>query len=339
MIHTIQMYTSLTKREKASIERYYGKSLYLIMKEIEEIFNEQDITLNLKKFSATDMYNVYLEVDVIKLLKKQDGVITEKDYPQADTIIEEIEQRLLLWEIDRSFVLIRIDYRLDVKVADEAHRKYLFKLWNKLAAKYYHMKKCNRPKVDSNHVQSVPFETTLYFNSKSICVIAYDKEQERQDKGIQAENYEKDVLRFEVRLFNAHLKNMKYGKKRSKTLEAYWNKDVYKSYIYKYVVQLFGTDPFYKIYYARKMIRASSYSVKEQQKLETFLTDISKYGVEGIIGYRTKLEWNYKQYSRYQMKKYSKMLSDLGINMILIPQNEAATLGKIPNPLGKFKEI
>nr|WP_307991269.1 phage/plasmid replication protein [uncultured Niameybacter sp.] len=339
MIHTIQMYTSLTKREKACIERYYRKSLYFIIKEIEEIFKEHDITLNLKKFSATDTYNLYLETDVIKLLKKQDGVITEEDYSEADKIIHEIEQQLLLWELERNFILIRIDYRLDVKVENEVQRKYLFKLWNKLAAKYYHMKKCNRPKVDTAHVESVPFETTIYFNSKSICVTVYDKEQERQDKGIQAEEYEKNVLRFEVRLMNAHLKNMKSGKKREKTLEAYWKEEVYMSYMQKYVVRLFGTDPFYKIYYARKMIRTSLYPEKEQQKLETFLTDISKYGVEGVIGYRTKLEWDYKQYSRYQMRKYSRMLAQLGINMILVPQNEVAALGKIPNPLAIFRGV
>lgn len=339
MIHTIQMYTSLTKSEKAFIEETYGKSLYAVMKEIEEVFKEQDITLNLKKFPATDTYNLYFETDVIKLLGKIDGVIRADDYQVANRMIQEIEQRLLLWEINRNFILIRIDYRFDVSVANEVHRKYLFKLWNKLAAKYYHMKKCNRPKVEANHIESVPFETTLYFNSKSICVTVYDKEQERQDKGIQAEEYEKDVLRFEVRLMNAHLKNMKSGKKRAKTLEAYWKEEVYRSYMQKYVARLFGTDPFYKIYYARKMIRASSYSAKEQQKLETFLTDVSKYGVEGVIGYRTKLEWDYKQYSRYQMRKYSRMLAQLGINMILVPQNEVATLGKIPNPLAIFRGV
>lgn len=337
MIHTIQMYVSLTGKEKAMIEGYYKRPLYVLIQEIEDAFKDKDITLNLKKFYATDTYNLYLETDVIKLLGKKDGVIVEDDFQEANKIIQEIEERLRLWELERNFILIRIDYRLDVKVENEMQRKYLFKLWNKLAAKYYHMKKCNRPKIEVDNIESKPFETTLYFNSKSICVTAYDKEQERKDKGIPLEKYEEGVLRFEVRLFNAHLKNMKYGKKRVKTLEAYWKEEAYTTYIYKYIVRLFGTEPFYKIYYARQIIRKSHYKPKEQEKLETFLIDISRYGVEGIIGYRAKLEWDYKQYSRYQMKKYNSMLKELGINMILVPQNEVAQLGTVANPLERFR--
>ena len=96
MVHTIQLYVGLTEREKNIIEGYHRKRLYKILKEIEGIYEEYDVSLNLKKFEVTRTYNIYLETDVINLLGKKDGIIEEEDYEQVNKIIKDIEQRLLI---------------------------------------------------------------------------------------------------------------------------------------------------------------------------------------------------------------------------------------------------
>lgn len=70
------------------------------------------------------------------------------------------------------------------------HKKSYKYLYNKTVDKFGFKKKFNK------------YDTTIYFNSKSIQSKIYDKEIERKDNVEIIKDYEKDVLRFEVAIRN-----------------------------------------------------------------------------------------------------------------------------------------
>lgn len=336
MIHTIQFYLNLSKKDICFLEDYHEDSFINLLSCVEHTF--EGVTLNLVPFNTTHTYNLYLIVDLISFLGKKDGVITENDLIPTLHQITSLEQYLLA-SLDLKFTLIRLDYRVDIYLSDSSYREAIFDLWQKLARKYYHLKKCtcskSKPEVDLERIkQSTPFKTSLYFNSKSLVVIAYDKEAERISKKIPPKNFEKGILRFEIRLNNSHLNNMKHNKKRPKELTAYFNYNTYLEYINKYLIRIFGRGDYYKIYQAKKLINFSSFTLKKQEKLIHFLKDISCNTLENSLSYQDNCTT--PKYSRYTFKTYSNDLASLGINPILIPQNHATLPSHLPNPLAQF---
>lgn len=335
MIHTLEFYCNISGKEKLEIEKRFNKGIKRVIRELEQRF--PNFSLRVGRPFGNKSHNIYLNMDVIELLERENGVIIQSDYQEVQEKIEQFECQLF-GRGNKKFVLNRIDYRLDVKVPSVEQRELLFKQWNKLAEKYGFMHKRTKQKEFQEqdgknvYVKSKKFKSTIYIASKALCICLYDKEAERIAKKQPIKPYEKDILRFEVRLMTRHLAYKARSKKIKRSLEAYFNQEIYKLYINKYVLDIFGTGHFYKINKVREMLAASIFSSKEQEKLTIFLKAISRRGIEGVIGYRATKK-NEKGYSRYLMQKHKTQLEEMGINIILLPVRTKVVDNVLINPL------
>ena len=129
-----------------------------------------------------------------------------------------------------------------------------------------------------------------------------------------------------------HLAYKARNKKINRTLKEYFTNDIYNLYIQKYVLDIFGIGDFYKINKVREKLLESNMTSKQQENLITFLKDVSKKGIEGVLGYR-KQKKNQNGYSRYLVQKYKRLLDELGINMIMLPIRTRSSGDILVNPL------
>ena len=247
MIHTIQLYCYISLEEIKQAEVLYELAISDIIKKLEGQYN--GVRIALKKIGLGKEYIVYLFLDAIKLLSKAD--ITERDYNLIQQEIDNISKGLCLNKTNNGFTLLRLDYRYDVQVEDIRVREFLFKLYEKSIERYRFLKRCNGKKKVV-YGKGVKYKTTCYFNSRSLVIAIYDKEAERSAKGEKVEVFEEEVLRFEVRLLNNHLKNNKRNKGITKTLEAYMKQEMYLDYMYKYIRKILQPGDYYTIREARK---------------------------------------------------------------------------------------
>ncbi|MGL5676407.1 MAG: hypothetical protein ACRDDX_08325 [Cellulosilyticaceae bacterium] len=318
MIHTIQLYTALTLDQVKTIEEAYKLDIKEITKQVE--VNYEGVVINFFSSNLNHTYFISLFIDAVKLLGTADIRATDCIYIQK--VIDAITDDLQL-PTECLFNLTRIDYRLDIAIKNKTEREFMFKLYNKLFTKYRFLKMCNRKKINksSGVTTTEPFKSTVYFSSKSVTVTVYDKEKEREAKSEAPEDYEKDILRFELRLNNKHL-NYKKKKGIPKTLQFYMNEKTYEEYMQHYLYSIFGKDDYYNLREARKIMEQKLVKEKDKKEIEAFLIRVSKSSLEGVR----------KDYSHYKIKKILNLLNDLEINPILIPIN-AGMPGRIRNPL------
>ena len=320
MLHTAKFYCRLEDQEVSGLTRKFKEKTDLLSKKIDG--HSPGITTALKKNTFGWSLSIY--VDFIKLLGKAD--ISEKD---AAVATNKINQFLMFVFGDESkeITLTRIDYRFDAVVTDKNHRQLLLKLYRKSYETHRFKKKDDR------------YKTSLYFNSKSINIIAYDKEEERNARLQPIEMYEKDVLRFEVRLLNRHLNYRKRSEDAlAKTLKNYMTEAFWKEYMVKQMSPFFHGGSFYKINMAEKMVEDSGLKPKEKESLREFLCDVSVHGFKSIQKLEKTAVSGEKmpKYTKYLIKKRLQQLNDLDINPFLIPKNTKIDLGpekKIENPL------
>ena len=303
MLHTAHFYVDLTSEELQFLESNLGISY-------DYLGSKADKYANGFTSWVTKGYGLRLHfvIDFIKLLNKE--TINESDYSRVE---KKIQGYFLFLFQDMSFservVMIRMDYRLDVKLTKEQRRLVMF-LYKKTAEKYRHQKKYDQ------------HQTTVYFNSKSVQGTCYDKEEEVIAKGRKIQPFEKDVLRFEVRLQNRHLKHMKYKKGKAKWLQEYFQQALFEKYMQQYLGKLVHKGDYYKINKAKNIIKESHFKVNEKQQLIVFLSYVSRNGIE-----KAK-----KRYSRYLFKKSILQLEILNINPILIPKNRRDFPSFLKNP-------
>ena len=319
MLHTTQSYCRLQNEEIYDLTRRFNVSADLLSKEIDEI--SPGITTALKERSFD--WSLYIYVDFIKLLGKAD--ISEKDFADAMKEINRFKQ-FVFGNDRKEIILTRIDYRFDIVVTDKNHRQLFLKLYRKSYETHRFKKKNAR------------YKTSLYFNSKSINIIVYDKEEERKAKSQTIEPYETDVLRFEVRLLNPHLNYKKRSKKLEKTLHSYMRESSWKEYMLNQLSPFLKGGSFCKINMAEKLIANSGLKPKERESLREFLCDVSIHGFKSIHKLeKTALSGEkIQKYSKYLIKKRLQQLNDLDINPLLIPKHTEIDLGperKIENPL------
>ena len=337
MIHTIELYTTISYKERELVEHRYGKDIRDVLNQIMLSYPQVVLRIHQTKFRTS--YNIYLYTDVIELLKRSNGIILSEDWSSIQHIIEEIAYEIF-GHNQYQFTLCRIDYRLDLVVESNQHRDYLFKLWNKLAIKYSHLKKRNSKKeygaIDGKIrcKKKEKYKTTLYFSSQALSVCVYDKQAERIAKKQPIKKYEENVIRFVVRLRTRHLAYNLRQKKITRNLETYFKTEMYKQYVKKYIVDIFGKGNFYKINAVRKLLIGKGIKKQEQENIIAFLKAISKKGVEGSIGYRPTSK-SKEGYSRYLIKKYRNLLDDMRVNIILLPMKWPNTESVLINPLSK----
>lgn len=190
------------------------------------------------------------------------------------------------------------------------HKKSYKYLYNKTVDKFGFKKKFNK------------YDTTIYFNSKSIQSKIYDKEIERKDNVEIIKDYEKDVLRFEVAIRNQHLNYNKRVYKMDKSINTYLKNSLCKTYMKNNLEVFLYKGDYHTIYKAKKIIIGSNIKESYKEEVIEFIKYISNNGV-------TKAQ---EQYSKYMCKKYLNILSQLNINPILIPKNLKGASTYIKNP-------
>ncbi|MGM8215814.1 phage/plasmid replication domain-containing protein [Bacillaceae bacterium W0354] len=334
MLHTVEILFPINYQEgqhlfsryqiKVENFNYFEGGIKKLNKSISEKFPCYTITWLSCRGSV---WNLHVKIDILKLLGRSN--ITEKDY----NLVEADIRRFLIYQFGHSthfdnHTLTRIDYRYDVEIPEEKHRELIFHLFEKYTNKYFYKQKIKWGKDSTG--KPLKYETSQYHKNKSVEFIIYDKEEERNAKikngeDIKVEHYEKNVIRYELRLKNRHLNAMKRadkGKGRPKKLKVYFNDQLYKQYMSKHILPIARRGDFYKINKAEKIIENSHFTKNKKQKLRTFLVNISKNGIDAPKKYLSPPTY----------RQYLKDIESLGVNPILIPKNRSDFPSHFKNP-------
>lgn len=306
MIHTLNFYIELEEYEVQEIRDRYS----IRISEIDSIAKKISKAFTMNIITSCYFPRAFIVVDIIKLLGKRD--ITERDQPQ---VLERIRDFLFHFFSDSKMlerhVLIRNDYCFDIVVEDEDECELLFYLYKKSLETY-------RFQIKIDEI----YETTIYFYSKSVSAIVYNKEIEALQKGRKVVPHEENVIRFEVRVKNSHINYQKNKNNKPKKIPEYFKEDLYFYYMQQYFRGFMPLGNYYKIYHAKKIINSSSYSKTIKQKLLIFIKDISGRGMQYVKD----------NYSYYQYSKFLQILESLHVNPILIPKNEKRFPSYLKNP-------
>ncbi|MCR6112644.1 hypothetical protein HXA35_20105 [Bacillus sp. A301a_S52] len=263
-----------------------------------------------------------MKVDVLKIVGKSQFTEVEYDNVEADI------RKFLIRNFGHSSYynehrLTRIDYRYDVIISNPTFRKLIFHLFEKYTEKYGFKGKIKWGKDENDN--PFKYETSQYHKSKSVEFIIYSKNEERETKNEKLEVYEKNVIRYELRLRNDHLNGMTRsdkGKGRPKKLKEYFKDELYLEYMKKHIYPIIGKGDYYKITKAEKIIENSHFTRKKREKLRAFLVKISEKGIDA-----PKKDLHEKTH-----KKYLKDLESLRINPVLIPKNRKDYPSFMKNP-------
>lgn len=303
---------------KVNKYRYISAAIKQLNKKLKKVFPAYAIVRTWEDKQLPGIWYLKFKVDAIKVLKR--STIKDEDYE----LIELDIRKFLSYHLGYSFyydyhTLTRIDYKIDVEVPNPQHRELLFHLFEKYTLKYAYKEKIKWGKDENG--DPFKYETSQYHKNNSTELFIYSKEEERIAKGEPIEPYDKNVIRYELRLKNRHLNSMKRenkgGKARPKQLQVYFSKQLMKEYMKKHVIPIVHMGDYYKIYEAEKVIANSSFSRRKKEKLREFLVTISK----GNIDTPLKKPKEAGGISRPTYRQYLRDLESIGVNPILIPKN------------------
>ena len=316
MIHTIEMYTNISFEEKKMIEKRFNKNIEEVMKDM----NANNTSIRLRGKNRMDKFQITLFADITKILNR--GEVNDDDYYEVKRVIDEFIENLIGYKLD--LVLMRVEYRFDKYISSKAERLILLDIYRKMINKH-------RFKVKKNYKK---YKTSIRYDSKSMQIIIYDKEKEREDKEQECKEYEKCILRFEVKLLNKHLNYNKRKYLIDKDLKNYFSKDMQVKYMMENIQKIVYKGDYYNIREVDKLIINLDMEEKERTFIREFLIDISNNGVSGakdIINESGK-----QKYTKYKFKKAMDILENLNINPILIPKSREYLYGEryyfIKNP-------
>ena len=312
LVHTAEYYQSVSENDqKRFLEVYEPNIVMNNNKKAQLRFDGVDITV------MKENGMIYYFVDFIQLLKK----------PNVNSMdSESIQERLSSYSRDvfvlsRPLVLKRIDLRLDVQVEDKNQRKDFLKLYSKSLNSF---RSLEAQIYGGENVQSIYLMSKAKSKSSSITVNIYDKEQERENKGIEPKDYEEGVIRFEVQIRNKHL-NYKFAKNNiPKDAEQYIKDDIHAEYFRKYILPITHTGDYYEKKNAFKILDSSGLKKTERRKIKEFLDFI-------LINDLSKAK---ETYSRYLYGTYINKLMELRINPVLIPEEYGISF--IKNPISDY---
>lgn len=330
MIHTFEMLLLVTysdirhffSRYGVNINKYdyLGAAVTKLKSEVEKSSPAYSVTWISGR--ADGNWNLHLKVDVVRMLNK--GEILEGDYDLVETDI----RKFLNWHFGHSLyfdphTLKRIDYKMDCIVPNAKERELLFHLLEKYTARYARKQKIKWGK--DNDGNPFKYDTSQYHRCKSIELHIYDKEEERIAKGEEIQPYDRERVRYELRLKNAHLNSMKRndkGKGRPKELRSYFSYQLWKEYMEQHVLPIVHSGDYYKITEAEKIIDNSHLSKKKKNVLREFIVQIS----------RGNIDTPKQHISPPTYRKYLRDLATIRVNPILIPKNRTDFPNCLKNP-------
>lgn len=275
--------------------------------------NSKELRIN-PDANYKSVWKAHMVVDFIKLLNRPD--ITESDITEITSKLEHYLSNFAI-SSEHHLELVRLDYRFDGYVASELERKILLKLYKKCVNKKQYM------------IKNTQYKTSVIYRSKSRKNNIYDKNTEREDKGMPIKKHEKNILRFEAQILNRHIYYNLKSKGLVKDFENYFSEDMYQHYMGQMIVQTLFRGNFYDIYRARQIINKSDLIKKpsEKEKILSFMVSISK---------ERSVSKAVEKIGKYNYDKYIKILENVDVNPLLIPKMHK--IQYIENPLKKLYE-
>lgn len=311
MLHTAKFYYILNQEQISKLlDDTKESSLNLALEKID---------LNFPGINSSISYSfrrvqLNLSVNFIDLLGKSN--IVESDFNKVADVLSYYTY-ILFGEYDYNLLtLTKLEYRFDSLITKD-DRKAIFNICKKTLKKNGHYHK------------NTDFSSTAYFQAKPIAACIYDKEKERIDKNQEVKAYEKDILRYEVRLYSRHFSYMKYSKKwkMERDLKNYFKEDMFKRYMEKYFNKFLFLENYHTYESAVNIIKYSGYRDATRKSLISFLDYVNKYGIENAK----------KRYKPNTYKNHIDKLKILNIAPLLVSKAEIVQKDYIENPLSFLK--
>lgn len=228
-----------------------------------------------------------------------------------------------LKNLDKATKLSRIDYKRDYRYRDEQHLSLIKFIIEKAPDEIVGN---NYKKIDERdeHLDIEDFDDIEYMkkykspSNKTAEFVIYDKQLEQEDKFRKGKitqeelEYFEKVIRFEVRIKNGKLNNLKTNKEWAldKDIDNYKDEDIADELFSKYAEQAFFSEPFFRLDVAKRKIRNSKESKYKKKIFRELLNSINERGF-------TETKLNYKYPSMFG--SHIEDLRKLGINPLTFP--------------------
>ena len=321
MIHTFQVQWEVEKHHLRFATEYHNIEIKEIAELVKNSFDSMTVKMNMSEYSCW----MSLIVDVPLMLER--GEVVEEDYDEVENTI-----RAMLTYVfgdDRMFndhYLTRMDYRKDRKVSDAEIRRLYTHLYKKTCRKTGRFKKVLGRIGESGDFKE--YETSMYHQNKSIQTILYDKEAERYRKEELVEAWEKDVMRFEVRLMKEHLKYKQSNKNHrvQRKIKNYFKRSIYEEYVDKYLNKVYLEGDFYTFEKAREiihLIEPKVISITMKIRLMLFLKSVGSYDLTV-----PKNEMNSATF-----RSRLRILKSINLHPVTIPQSKSNIAIHLPSLL------
>lgn len=318
MIHTGHLLIYLEENHVKYKQNIYGRN-----KTFNKIMEENKMLgIKARQYYAKEnrMPRCSIIFDVTQIL--QTGVIIESDYYRIKSYIK-CALGIVYGDEDlyNNHNLVRIDYRYDIKVHEAAKRHIYLYLYNKTRGKY---RRLTKKGLES-------YRTSIYHECKSMETVLYSKNEECTAKNRLPEVWEKDVMRFEVRLKNSHLYHQAKKTGESKCLSNFFKRVKFEKYMQDYLMKIYPTGDFYDFNTALNLIEKSDYSPTIKIGLKTFLRNVSN----GTLDTPKKTTYT-KAISEDTWRERIKKFNESSVNPITIPVSKK--IQHLPNLLKDIME-
>ena len=245
-------------------------------------------TVEFKYYPSTNTVVAYTNTH--KILNKLDITLTDKTLYESlihNIFINVFANETIKYELDR------LDYYVDIKLADDM-----------ILQKYLMLYQFQMPKYGHTKLKNI-YPTSIYRSSRrgQYNINIYSKFQESSD-----ERY-RNVLRIELQMKRPKIKKEYEKNGISKELSNYWNKEAMEEYYFNYYRNFFGTGKHMKYTVAAKIINRSDLSSNWKKKLKRFLkARMFHINNTGIVK------------AKQTVDKYIAKLGELNINALCMPE-------------------
>lgn len=274
MLHTFQVTWRLNDHHMQYMKIKCGIDIKNITEFVRGNFESMTVKVNVNEYNIAWMS---LIVDVPLLLNR--GEIVDSDYEKvASTIKAMLAYTFGDSKMFDDHYLVRFDYRLDRIVKCKDVRQLYISLYKKTCSKNNRLRKIDGKLNDYGDFEK--YDASMYHSSKSVHTILYDKEAERHKKGEAIKRWEKDVMRFEVRLLKQHLKYKRTAKKNPipRNIKSYFKREIMDKYVEEYLKRAYIQGDFNTFEKAESIINTTTLvdmTSTIKSRMKEFVRDVS----------------------------------------------------------------
>ncbi|TQR17703.1 hypothetical protein [Psychrobacillus vulpis] len=334
MIHTFKLRLSLEEKHLQYLQDIHGIGIYEVGRTFGTTF--KGLTISVVNVPYRNDLNAHIFVDVTEVLDK--GDITVRDLPTIEAYLRDIVETVFgeraLYD---NHILMRFDYRFDVIILGELKRLDYIKLFGKSMRQIG--KRHKKQGYHNIYGFFEDYQTGLIHTNDSIETIIYDKVAERKKKNKVIASYEKDVVRFEVRLKEDHLNYQFRITGLLKTLDNYFNDASFNYYVEKYLLKTYLTEDFYKFSKAINQIEKSNLSIICKKSLTKFLTIVSRGDLTSPQRSMARSTFNRRLLECKQLKVHPTTIPNTWKHAPNVMENPLAALAEYVNNYKKNNKI